>query len=215
MCCHLPFPEEQLGEVTVASPGIKIPGYAMAAPAAVMVENNSDFICLLGGDVSAVEHMGTPVSPLSLLLPCPAARPSLAHSAVPRLGGTQSPCTAPSRTPGTIPAGSGFHGFPNPLLPLQHSLPVYCSGLSRKEKLEERKGSQPGHAPENCIFRINSYPQQHQAPPKGIGRCSAHVTEHWLLLLLKDRDGAGSSCQHSQTLVTLQHFRVGSCGWMW
>lgn len=37
--------------------GIKVPGYAMAAPAAVMVENNLDFICLLGGDVSAVEHL--------------------------------------------------------------------------------------------------------------------------------------------------------------
>lgn len=166
-----------------------------------MVENNLGFICL-GGGVSAVEHTEAPVSLLSLLLPCPMAKPCLALPAVPSAAGAQSPCRAPHRTTGTIPAGSGFHGFPNPLLPLQHSLPMYCSGLSRKEKLEERKGSQPGHAPENCILRINSYQQQHQAPPKRIGTCSAHVMEQWLLLLLKDRDRAGGSCQHSQAVVT-------------
>lgn len=150
--------------------------------------------------------------PCSKTCPGPACSPLGQHL---RLGGTQSPCTAPNLTTGTVPAGSGFHGFPNPLLPRQHSLPVYCSGLSRKEKLEERRGSQPGHAPENCILRINSYQQQHQAPPKGIGRCSVHVTEQWLLLLQKDRDRAGGSCQHNQTVVTLQRFRVGCCGWMW
>lgn len=100
--------------------------------------------------------------PCSKTCPGPACSPLGQHL---RLGGTQSPCTAPNLTTGTVPAGSGFHGFPNPLLPLQHSLPVYCSGLSRKEKLEERRGSQPGHAPENCILRINSYQQQHPPGP--------------------------------------------------
>lgn len=62
----------------------------MAAPAAVMVENSLDFMCLLGGDVSATEHLGTPVSLLSL--PGPPCSLLGQHS---QLGGAQSPCTAP------------------------------------------------------------------------------------------------------------------------
>lgn len=93
-----PFPEHWLGEVTVAFPSIPIPGYAMAAPA-VMVENNLGFICLLGGGVSAVEHMETPVSPLSLLLP------SLAHPTVPSAA---EPLQSPKQNHWNNPSWVGF-----------------------------------------------------------------------------------------------------------